>query len=419
MDSIAGKTAFNAVKKISRGLLSKWWRTPSKYVNGSCWIDYLKPEIQKTMKIDGNSLTLGLALSMLMAGTSSKETNVIATGNLDVGVDANGTLPGSGIRVTPISCLTQKFEAVEQWARKYQPKSPIKFLVPLQNCKGNDNKVIGDSICRDTFKTLLCSGHNNWKSRLANVGVTLIAVETLLEAMALVGAKNIRPNTVDYIIQGISVVSILALLGSAIYVKKQADFAHWRNEPIVGGMSFQPLTGKERTSNRTLSLDTPLRYANNDLSTARPLCGKSALVTGEQLFVYVQIGNGSQSETYWPTVLAVPEYLTPDKTHDSYNPHDNCGKTPVVSGGLWCQTVSTVPGEAEDMAVMVIADRYADIAADLDREMATIRKEYDSTNNGAPIRLKLSEIVNRFRSLYKGRMTDQIVRLVRAEECVP
>lgn len=407
-----GERALSAVLKLH--LEPSLWRTPWQYFRRQIWLARLEPRIVNDLGVDfdGDSVTLGLALGAMLVGSNSPSQRIIATGDLDV-TDRGGD--DQDPPVLPIGSLRTKFALVEAWGekrrREEQGRETVLFFIPIQELPDEPGR--SDSIA-------------SWTARFRELGIALVPVATLGEAADRLKARRIRPIAEDHAIRTAGAVLALGIVLAAGWgtrqqveqqriAREQAAFEQWRRQPIAGGITFQPLADSQGTT-----LETPLRYRDNDLGTSRPLCGKDALVAGETLFVNARIGDGTQPDSYWPTVLAIPEYLNAGKFHAAIGAAvEGCAAGPVVSGATWCRSVGTVGGEFENMAVILLADRHADISADLDREMEVVQGMADSANNGAPVKLPLRKVINHFGAVFPGRIASTVVRLVKPEECAP
>lgn len=397
-------------------LAPSFWRTPFQFLTTRVsWLDRiaLTRQTDVVKAFDGMSVTLGLALGLLMAGSASPIADVIATGELRNGKTPKGKPKGSGVIVTPIGGLLNKFRMVEAWAQIHLQNSARKsgeqtlFFTPLQN---ND----GAEVSEDDFKTAFMTGKDCWAARLDKVGVKIIPVKTLAEAVEHLKIGRAAPVVWDRVAQVSFVAAVVGLVAWGAVEARQWRFDQWRNQPITGGLAFTPYGDTSGAA-----INTPFR-SDEIKREDSPLCRNASLVAGEWLNVNVRLGDGSVAEGYWPSVLAVPQFVTEKKTFKAGGCGEKaCAAGPIPSGGGWYKRIETWRNEFEDMAVIVVADRHKDITSDLERNMADIIATENAANNNARVELDLRAVINRFEKLYSGRTLSTIVRIVQPKDCIP
>lgn len=409
----AAEIALDAVADF--GLAPSFWRTPVQFfTNRANWLNRiaLTRQTDVVKAFDGLSATLGLALGLLMAGSASPIAEVIATGELKNGKTPKGKAKASGVIVMPIGGLLNKFHRVEDWARVHLQNPANKtgertlFFTPLQDADGS---VIDKIKFEEEFMT----GEGSWAARLDRVGVKIVPVKTLAEAIAHLKIGRSTPVAWDRAAQAAAVASLVYASYCAADAVQQRRFDQWRNQPVAGRLAFAPYGDAVGAK-----IDTPFR-SDDVKQEDYPLCRNASLAAGDWLNINVRLGDGSAAEGYWPSVLTAPQFVAGKKNYKAAGCDKACAGGPIPSGGAWFKRIETWRNEFEDMAVIVVADRYKDVTSELERHMADIIAAENPANNSARVELDLRAVTNRFEKIYPGRTLSAIVRLVQSKDCTP
>ncbi len=288
-------------------------------------------------QIDGNSATLAIALGLAMAGarSSRRYRRVIATGDLAALPDRDGTAPGDGVRVEPVGQLARKLAAVEAWAGQARLRRTV-FLVPLQN----DDQEPTDP---ETFQRVFA----RQRRALKRVGVTLMPVDRLREAMATVGATRLRAVLADHVIRFCVMLCLGLGLGSV------GVFA-WSHRAI--DLRFAGTAAVDGTARPAL-----LRVPANETRLRRPMCrlvdGTAAVVAGEWLEVHV--GTGAELLARYHLAVVMLSKTEGEPVAIGVRPADGAGRDgSIAPGDYWRDAVKTMPARFETNAVAVVAARW-------------------------------------------------------------
>lgn len=216
--AIGPSTAQTVQGGISRFVMRRpWWKTPTAlfYRRKDWWRD-LEVHLATPPKssMTGESVTLGLALGALMAGARTPVRLIIATGEIDT-----MNIGGATRRIKPIGGIDLKIaEVIHRWKKK--PHN-VPFFVPLQDRGGQAMPGSSRQEKNDNFKDLFKSEI----AKLAELGITLVPVETLEEAAGYLGATTLAPTLYDRLALGV-------VAGASLIGVTALGFQQWYDRPV-------------------------------------------------------------------------------------------------------------------------------------------------------------------------------------------
>lgn len=293
------------------GLRARW---PRKWVGyGGAWVHHVDVQairsLPRGVAATGNSVTLGLALGLLMAAARTADQRVIATGDVENNL------------VRPIDGLRQKIEAVlAEWPLRRRGGEHVAFFVPYQTLDGK-------AATPGTFWTATMEGY---RADLERIGVDLIPVATLSEARDQLKARTLAPLWVDHALNAACIAGMVAVA--------VAGGAQWiATRPITA--TLIPIAAGDGST-----VPTPYRSTEDDRGAAADLCGQAdAVGAGDRVHFNLTLDGAHGG--FYPTIVAVGQCMTSTQTGYTVladSPHwTGLARVPVPSGEPWLGEVTT------------------------------------------------------------------------------
>lgn len=296
----------------------------------------------------GESLTLGLALGLLMVASATKVRRVIATGQVS---DRAGERP---ISIRPIDRLDQKIQAVLAQCPTFPGKTL--FLVPWQF---KDGRSIPDGPQRrQQFQ-------NHYQAEivaLAAKRIVLTPVATLDEAAIQVQARYVANGFYDWAIYALLTLSLLLTAVVSWHLVVEAR----RNAPmdlIFDGPDRLPRNGDETPYMRS-------KEANADLEklvdVALPMLRKGGIPAANPSdFVYACV---VVPDTETEPVKLHAIFVTDRRNVDVY---PLSSQKTVDPGAVWCAFANSHQRTVDETQVMfVVAERAPFSNLDLSKQLS-------------------------------------------------
>ena len=295
------------------------------------WLEHLEIDlINPTHGItEPDSATLGLALLMLMQGAGTRTRRVLATGTIVVSPDERRA--GDGIRVAPVGHLYEKLQLALAMGKQ---KEPLLFFVPNTENDGSltrDDPLLGPEI-----------------QALENLNIRVRPVATLLDAATALGISRGRLVPRDLLVVGLLLLAVLV-----------AGASWWLSRPVA--LTLVPY----QDTHSGASLPSPFRVGASGL--ARPMCsrgdGTYAAVVEDWIYFQVRVGDASRPDLPVHVAAVGVSQASPPKVYVPQSDEEDCARSPVAAGQLWCYRVRTTE-RPEVNAIVILAQRLRAFDAD-------------------------------------------------------